>query len=477
MQNQRTSTVLRLGMVVLCACGAWISGELLREHAGPWPSLEPAQGRQSLFARLCGTGANGKPGCAAVLESNFSAVDFDVPVLTRELTIRRVRVVMPVAFIGLSYFVFLGVWYALAGSPQSWGRWWRYVPLIVVLGGALSSVAFLWVMIFKLESRCLWCVVTHVINGLLLMGTLRLWLRKTSTTVSVGVARTHMPTALTRWAAFRVVGFATLVILGLWVYRGAKLDVRQEAAKLLPYKQFVVERLSDPDFLLREYFAEPQRAISLRDGDSGGGSVASAREPTVVIFGDFQCTHCACFASQWESDLRPHWNGNLRVSFRHFPLDQACNNTVKGQIHAQACEASYASEAARLQGGEAAFWQMHDLLFARSRRLGETRYADLAGKIGLDAELLLADMRSETIRQAVASDIGLAADLGVTGTPKVFLNGRLVPKICLYNPIFWEAVSSELQRLATLAEGSERDERGLDVPGSRSMASIVRIDP
>ena len=135
------------------------------------------------------------------------------------------------------------------------------------------------------------------------------------------------------------------------------------------------------------------------------------------------------------------------------------------------------AEAARLQGGEAAFWRMHDLLFARSRRLGETRYADLAGKIGLDAEQLLADMRSETIRQAVASDIGLAADLGVTGTPKVFLNGRLVPKICLHNPIFWEAVSSELQRLATLAEGSERDERGLDVPGSRSMASIVRIDP
>ena len=142
---------------------------------------------------------------------------------------------------------------------------------MVVLGGALSSVAFLWVMIFKLESRCLWCVVTHVINGLLLMGTLRLWLRKASTTVSVGAARTHIPTALTRLAAFRVVGFATLVILGLWVYRGAKLDIRQEAAKLLPYKQFVVERMSDPEFLLREYFAEPQRAISLRDGDSGGG--------------------------------------------------------------------------------------------------------------------------------------------------------------------------------------------------------------
>lgn len=475
MQNQRTSTVLRLGMIVLCLAGAWISGELLKEQAGPWPSLESNGGHRSVFARLCGDGVDGQSGCAAVLKSDFSAVDFDVPVLTRGLTIRRVRVVMPVAFIGLSYFIFLGVWYAFAGGPQSWGRWWRFVPLIVLLSGTLGSVALLWVMIFKLESQCSWCVGTHVINGLLLVGTIRLWPRKTSITVGAGVALTHIPTVLTRWAAFRIIGFATLVILGLWVYRGAKLDVRQEAAKLLPYKRFVVERQSDPKFLLREYFAKPQHADWLRVADSGG--VASAPEPTVVIFSDFQCTHCACFASQWENDLRPHWNGSLQVFFRHFPLDRACNSTVKRQIHAQACEASYAAEAARLQGGEAAFWEMHDLLFARSRRLSETRYADLAEKIGLDAEQLLADMRSETIRQTVASDIGLGADLGVTGTPKVFLNGRPVPQICLYNPIFWEAVSSELQRLATVGERPRRDARRKDVLGSRSMASIVRTDP
>ena len=330
-------------------------------------------------------------------------------------------------------------------------------------------------MIFKLQSQCSWCVVTHVINGLLLIGTFWLWKRKTSVTVGVCVAPRHRPTALTRWAAFRVMGFATLVILGLWVYRDAKLDVRQEAAKLLPYKQFVVDRLSDPEFLMREYFANPQHAISLRVAESGG--VAGAREPTVVIFSDFQCSHCACFASQWKKDLRPLWKGDLRVSFRHFPLDRSCNSTTKRQIHAQACEASYAAEAARLQGGEAAFWQMHDLLFARSRRLGETRYADLAREIGLDVQQLLVDMRGESIKQAVASDIGLAADLGVTGTPRVFLNGRPVPEICLYEPLFWEAVSSELQRLATVTDGPKRDARRMDVPESPSMASMVKTDP
>ena len=252
MQGRRKTKVFVGGMVLLCLAGAWISGGLLKEHAGPWPSLEPAGGHRSLFTRLCGDGADGQSGCAAVLKSDFSAVDFDVPVLTRGLTIRWVRVVMPVAFIGLSYFIFLGVWYVFAGSPSCWGRW-CVVPLIMVTGGACVTIALLWAMIFKLQSQCSWCVVTHVINGLLLIGTFWLWKRKTSVTVGVCVAPRHRPTALTRWAAFRVMGFATLVILGLWVYRDAKLDVRQEAAKLLPYKQFVVDRLSDPEFLMRDW--------------------------------------------------------------------------------------------------------------------------------------------------------------------------------------------------------------------------------
>lgn len=440
--------------VMLCICGAVISGALLKEHAGPWPSLEPAKGEHSLFSRLCGEGANGESGCAAVLKSNWSAVEFDVPILTRGLSISRSRVVVPVAFIGLAYFVFLGVWYAFAGPPQSWGRW-RFVPFIVVLGGACGSFALLWVIIFKLESRCTWCIITHVINGLLMLGTLAIWPRRHELSDEIvsggqrGDRGRYAQITLTPQGAFRITGFAVLVIMGLWMYRGAKLDTRQQVAKLLPYKKFVNQRMDDPAFLVREFLAEPELEVPLPT--SGHGDESTRDVPTVTIFTDFQCSYCACFAHNWITEYRPRWTGPLRVSLRHLPLNQACNETVTSDLHPQACEASYAAEAARLQGGAEAFWKMHDALFTSSRRLGSRPYEKLATRIGLDGEQLLADMECEAVKQKIARDVALAAELGVRGTPSVFLNRRRVPEFCLYNPVFWEAVSAELQQNVRVA--------------------------
>ena len=69
--------------------------------------------------------------------------------------------------------------------------------------------------------------------------------------------------------------------------------------------------------------------------------------------------------------------------------------------------------------------------------------------IGLDGEQLVEDMESELVRQTVTADIVLAEALGVTGTPTVFLNGRRVPRVCLRNPVFWEAISAELSASAS----------------------------
>ncbi|UCG33466.1 MAG: DsbA family protein [Phycisphaerales bacterium] len=448
--------VLRLAVLVLCVAGAWVCSELVKEQAGPWPSSEHASGAA---VGLCGSGPDGQSACATVLDSKWSAVDFTVPVVTRNLTVGWSRVVIPTAFVGLGYFVFLGVWYALAGAPHLWGYRWFLVPLSAVLAGSAGSALLLWILLFKVEAPCTWCLVTHGINGLVLLGTLCLWPRKQAPAAlratapsRVRFVRCDRP-KLTTWSALRVTGFAVLLILGLWVYRGAKLDIRRQVARLLPYKELVDAQQKDPTFLLREYYAVPQRLILARAHEAQADTCLL--EPRLDIFVDFQCPHCACFASRWRKDFQPLWQGPLRIRLRHFPLWPDCNNAVTERIHAQACQASYAAEAARLQGGDEAFWQMHHALFRNSRRLGEDLYAELAAELGLDSERLLADMRDPSVRQAVAADIDLAAELGVTGTPAVFLNGRPVPPLSLYNPVFWEAVSADLQAQAVVAAGDQ----------------------
>ncbi|MCH7631633.1 MAG: DsbA family protein [Planctomycetes bacterium] len=461
---------LRLVLVALCGVGAWISGELVTEHAGPWPGTE---GSSSYVGRLCGGSWDAQSGCAAVLESDWSAVDITVPSLTGGLSLSWHRVVIPVAFIGLAYFVLLGCWFLFAGPPQQWGGWY-VVPLVVVAAGACGSIALLWILFFNLGASCVWCMVTHGINGLLLLGVLRLRpkLRERSGDLERrATARAEVrgseyrvvepsnpvfssaQVSLTPVAAFRIVGFAVFVVAFAWMYRGAKLETRTQVARFLPYKEFVDERRNDPAFVVREFYAEPQNTLLVNSsGVDGDGQVAV---PVLTIFTDFQCPHCACLASNWKHSYARHWQGPIHVSLRHLPLNKACNYSVSVDIHPNACEAGYAVEAARLQGGEEAFWKMHDLLFASSHRLGQTSYAELASTIGLDGVQLEADMDRDVVKRVVARDIALAGEIGVHTTPSVFLNGRRVPKICLNNPVFWGAISADLLHKARLAASDD----------------------
>ena len=484
MDDARKYRGLTFGMVALCGLGAWFSGELLREHAGPWPGTE---GSSNYVGRLCGGVGGVQSGCAAVLESDWSAIDITVPSLTRGLSLTRTRVVIPVAFIGLAYFVLLGCWFLFAGPPRQWGRWY-VVPLMVVAAGACGSITLLWVLLFKIGASCVWCMITHGINGLLLLGVFRLRpkLRARSGDVERGAtARAPLKggfhsargwehkdvecsnpvsssprVALAPAVAFRIVGFAMFVVASAWAYRGAKLETRAQVAKLIPYKEFVEQRQNDPAFVVREFYAEPQytRLMSGSEADGDGQN----ETPVLTIFTDFQCPHCAYLAGNWKATYARNWRGPIHVSLRHLPLNRACNDSVSEDIHPDACEAGYAVEAARLQGGEEAFWKMHDLLFASYRRLAQTSYAQLASSIGLDGARLEADMNRDAVKQVVARDITLAAEIGVSAAPSVFLNGRRVPRICLNNPVFWTAISADLLRKARTTVASDDTSTPLD---------------
>ena len=99
---------------------------------------------------------------------------------------------------------------------------------------------------------------------------------------------------------------------------------------------------------------------------------------------------------------------------------------------------------------------MHDQLFSLHGRLGKVPFAELAARVGLDGQQLLGDMDSDAVKEVVAADVKLASKLGLRSTPSVFLNGRRVPKFCLHNPIFWRAVSEDLNRDRRVAESATR---------------------
>ncbi len=128
------------------------------------------------------------------------------------------------------------------------------------------------------------------------------------------------------------------------------------------------------------------------------------------MYGDFQCPYCVA-AHPIIERVRAELDGELRFSFRHFPLRDA---------HPDAQLAAEAAEAAAAQGK---FWEMYALLYDSRGRVGRADLSRYAVELGLDLERFERELGGGVHAQAVERDLeeGLAG--GVSGTPAFFVNG------------------------------------------------------
>lgn len=92
------------------------------------------------------------------------------------------------------------------------------------------------------------------------------------------------------------------------------------------------------------------------------------------------------------------------------------------QFHKFADPAARAALAANEQGK---YWEFHDELFA-TKKLSDKAIEDIAVKLGLDIKKWQTDMNSPVTRQKINVDLQDAQNAGVTGTPTIFINGRLL---------------------------------------------------
>jgi len=133
---------------------------------------------------------------------------------------------------------------------------------------------------------------------------------------------------------------------------------------------------------------------------------------TLVEFGDFECPSCRQAAPAVKG-LVERFSGEVRLVWRHFPLEE---------VHPHALEAALAAEAAGAQGK---FWAMHDLLFRHQERLKERRLHRYADELELDIVRFEADMKEQAYLQRIREHIDEARKSGARGTPTFFLNDRI----------------------------------------------------
>lgn len=179
-----------------------------------------------------------------------------------------------------------------------------------------------------------------------------------------------------------------------------------------------------------ESFLEPNR-VEIRTLSSP--SLGPVDAPvTLVEFSDFQCPYCARLAPVVKR-IAGEYPGQVRVVFRQFPLRS---------IHARAQKAAEASLCAFDQGR---FWEMHDALFGDIKKLGPEDLTARAGKLNLDLEAFNQCLDSGKYAATVQQDLedGMAA--GVSGTPAVYVNGRVLKGSKPYDGIK-KLIEEELRR-------------------------------
>ena len=142
---------------------------------------------------------------------------------------------------------------------------------------------------------------------------------------------------------------------------------------------------------------------------------------TIVAFSDFQCPYCGDAAKAAAQILKDH-EGEVRLVFKNFPLDIACNERMEQQLHALACQAALTARCAGRQREEL-FWEVHDALFdVTGLTIRDLHRVPMELDVSIDA--LNACVSAQTPLANVKEDIALGRDLGVSGTPTLFVNGK-----------------------------------------------------
>ncbi len=140
--------------------------------------------------------------------------------------------------------------------------------------------------------------------------------------------------------------------------------------------------------------------------------LGDAKAPvTVVLFTDLQCPYCAQMAPVLKA-MQEQSPKTLKISFRNFPLVS---------IHDKSMNAHQAAWAAGKQGK---FWEYFFKVTPMFRGLSDSTLLSVAMDLKLDTAKFNADRHSDASRLAVEADMKLGEEVGVQGTPSLFLNGK-----------------------------------------------------
>ncbi|MFO0612428.1 MAG: thioredoxin domain-containing protein [Polyangiaceae bacterium] len=172
------------------------------------------------------------------------------------------------------------------------------------------------------------------------------------------------------------------------------------------------------DFYKGRYTAKPVE-VPVTDAPIKGAEKAVV---TIVEWADFECPHCKLVSPLLDA-LVERFPGQVRLAYKFYPISQHKDAEV-------AARGGYASI------GQGKFWEMHHALFDNQGMNDRSGVIKLAKKLGLDIDQFKKDMADDEASNRLERDRKQADDLGLDGTPYVFVNGMRLQLESMTSPYF-----------------------------------------
>ncbi|HEY3122363.1 MAG TPA: thioredoxin domain-containing protein [Vicinamibacteria bacterium] len=212
----------------------------------------------------------------------------------------------------------------------------------------------------------------------------------------------------------------------------------QEEARVAQEQARRLQEILDDPKKLEQHFAEkaarefaeaPVRSLDVKNVPYKGPAEAPIK---VVEFSDFLCPFCREIAAAFAGFI-PKSGDRIVLYYKNYPLDQACNASLKSTVHPGACNVALGAICAQEQGR---FWPYHDRVFANPPK--EPKVTDvvrIGAEAGLDAAALETCINAPRTRDRLTSEVAEGKNYGVNSTPTLFINGKRLPRINDFVPM------------------------------------------
>lgn len=391
--------------------------------------------------------------------------------------INPVDAAWPVSLLGATYFsAALAAWLVIGMRGRTMPR----LAVWLVRLGALGSLVYVGVIIDGMvrgsKDPCLYCVASHIGNFTLWF-CMEIGMLKARSLALGGSGGWKMDRSLASVVAGAVVFVLTAGVLAVPEARHLQRLVDDDKAE--------ADRVAKA---LGEKFAADAKNAAAQAASSGekppwgaagfrGRWLLGPKESSVrvVLLTDYQCPDCRIFEAHAMAayDANP---GVMSLSLVHFPMCLQCNPHVSKTMHANACRAARAAEAAAIiarnkasmEGGDEQaaandmFWKVTNWLFQPDVK-GDFDDAILKAKMAefgiADFESFLKVLNGPKTLQLVQDDAQWGDALGLYYTPMMFVNGIEV-RGWLTNP---QALTQAINA-AVAAKGPAMDARNDNPP-------------